>query len=88
MNEDKYLFFYDSGENKKSLERYDDIFNGILSKIKKIDYDWLEFSKDYMKIRFSSDDNLPLNKLLQFYNRTVTIRCVFSEDKSFIHKKF
>ena len=88
MNEDKYLFFYDSGENKKSLERYDDIFNGIMSKIKKIDYDWLEFSKDYMKIRFSSDDNLPLNKLLQFYNRTVTIRCVFSEDKSFIHKKF
>ena len=53
MNEDKYLFFYDSGENKKSLERYDDIFNGIMSKIKKIDYDWLEFSKDYMKIRFS-----------------------------------
>ena len=88
MNEDKYLFFHDSGENKKSLERYDDIFNGIMSKIKKIDYDWLEFSKDYMKIRFSSDDNLPLNKLLQFYNRTVTIRCVFSEDKSFIHKKF
>ena len=86
MNEDKYLFFHDSGENKKSLERYDDIFNGIMSKIKKIDYDWLEFSKDYMKIRFSSDDNLPLNKLLQFYNMTVTIRCVFSEDKSFIHK--
>ena len=82
MNEDKYLFFYDSGENKKSLERYDDIFNGIMSKIKKIDYDWLEFSKDYMKIRFSSDDNLPLNKLLRFYKMTVTTRCEFSEDSN------
>ena len=88
MNEDKYLFFYDSGENKKSLERYDDIFNGIMSKIKKIDYDWLEFSKDYMKIRFSSDDNLPLNKPLKFYNMTVTIRCVFSEDNKLYPQVF
>ena len=88
MNEDKYLFFYDSGENKKSLERYDDIFNGIMSKIKKIDYDWLEFSKDYMKIRFSSDDNLPLNKLLKLYNMTVTIRYVFSEDNKLYPQVF
>ena len=33
-----------------------------------------------MKIRFSSDDNSPLNKPLRFYNMTVTIRCAFSED--------
>ena len=31
-------------------------------KLKKIDHDWLEYSKDYMKIKFNSDDNLPLNK--------------------------
>ena len=88
MNEDKYLFFYDSGENKKSLERYDDIFNGIMSKIKKIDYDWLEFSKDYMKIRFSSDDNLPLNKLLKLCNMTVTIRYAFSKDNKLYPQVF
>ena len=51
-----------------------------MAKIKKIDDDWFEYSKDYMKIRFSSDDNLPLNKPLRFSNMTVTIRCVFSED--------
>ena len=37
-----------------------------MDKIKNIDHDWLEYSKDYMKIRFSSDDNLPLNKSLKF----------------------
>ena len=73
-------FFDDTYENKKLLERYDDVFNGIMDKIKKIDDDWLEYSKDYMKIRFSSDDNLPLNKPLKFYQMTITIRCVFSED--------
>ena len=80
INEDKYLVFDDIYENKKLLKRYDDVFNRIMDKIKKIDDDWLEYAKDYMKIWFSSDDNLPLNKPLQFYNMTVTIRCVFSED--------
>ena len=76
----KYLIFDVRDENKELLKRYDDVFNGLIDKIKKIDDDWLEYTKDYMKIRFSSDDNLPLNKQLKFYNMTVTIRCVFSED--------
>ena len=50
-----------------------------MGKIKEIDDDWLEYAKEYMKIKFSSDDNLPLNKPLKFYNMTVTIRCVLSE---------
>ena len=78
INGDKYLVFDDTYENKELLKRYDDVFNGIMGKIKEIDDDWLEFAKDYIKIRFSLDDNLPLNKQSKFYN--MTIRCVFSED--------
>ena len=88
INEDKYLVFDVTYENKELLKRYDDVFNGIMDKIKKIDDDWLEYSKDYMKIRFSSDDNLPLNKPLKFYNMTVTIRCVFSEDNKLYPQVF
>ena len=33
-----------------------------------------------MKNKFSSDENLPLNKPLKFHNMTLTIRRVFSED--------
>ena len=67
INEDKYLVFDVRDENKELLKRYDDAFNGIMSKIKKIDDDWLEYSKDYMKIKFSSDDDLPLNKSINFF---------------------
>ena len=88
INEDKYLIFDDTFENKKLLERYDDVFNGIMDKIKKIDDDWLEYAKDYMKIRFNSDDNLPLNKPLKFYQMTITIRCVFSEDNKLYPQVF
>ena len=59
-----------------------------MDKIKKIDDDWLQYAKDYMKIRFSLDDNLPLNKQLKFCNMTVTIRCVFSEDNKLYSQLF
>ena len=32
-----------------------------MGKIKKIDDDWLEYTKDYTKIKSNSGDNLPLN---------------------------
>ena len=57
-------------------------------KFKKIDDDLREYSKDYMKIKFSSDDSLPLNKPLKFYNLTVTIRCVFIEDNKLFPRVF
>ena len=51
-----------------------------MSKIREIDDDWLEYAKDYMKIKFSSDDDLPLNKSLKFHLMTINIRHVFEED--------
>ena len=49
VNEDKYLVFDDTykNKNKKLLEKYDELFNGIIDKIKKINDDWLEYSKYY-----------------------------------------
>ena len=59
----KYLVFDLTNKNKELLKKYTDVFNGVMDKIKKIDNDWLEYSEDYMEIRFSWDhDNLPLNK--------------------------
>ena len=57
-------------------------------KIKKIDDDWVEYTKDYTKIKFNPDDNLPLNKPLKFYNMTVTIRCVISEENKLYPQVF
>ena len=33
-----------------------------------------------MKIKFNSDDDLPLNKILKLHNLTVIFRSVFEED--------
>ena len=42
--------------------------------------DKCDYGKNYMKIKFNSDDDLPLNKPLKFYLMTITIRSVFEED--------
>ena len=88
INKDKSLIFDDTDKKKELLEIYDDVFSGIMSKIKKIDDDWLENSKGYKKTKFNSDDYLPLNKQLKFHTMAVTIRCIFSEDNKLYPQVF
>ena len=79
-NGNKYLIFGSVDENKEVLKKYANIWNGIKTKIKAINGDECDYGKDYMKIKFNSDDDLPINKLLKFHLMTIVIRCVFSED--------
>ena len=76
----KYLVFDSTDENKELLKNYNNVFNGIRDKIKEINNNECDYEKDYMKIKFNSDDDLPLNKQLKFHNMTITIRSVFEED--------
>ena len=79
INENRYLIFDSRDENKELLKKCNDVFNEIIGKIKKLSNDECDYEKDYMKIKFDSDDNLPLNKPLKFHNITITIRSVFEE---------
>ena len=76
----KYFVFDSADENKELLKKYNDIWDGIRDKIKEVSSGECDYEKDYMKIKFNSDDDLPLNKPLKFHNMTITIRSVFEED--------
>ena len=75
----KYLLFDSTDENKELLKNYNDVFNKIINKIKKISGDECDYEKDYMKFKFNLEDDLPLNKQIKFHNMAVTIRFVFEE---------
>ena len=47
-----------------------------------------EYGKDYMKIKFNSDDDMPLNKQLKFINLTIIVRTVFEEDGKYYPQIF
>ena len=87
-NGNKYLLFDSVDENKELLKKYANVWNGIKNKIKAINGDECDYGKDYMKIKFNSDDDLPLNKLLKFHLMTIITGCVFSEDGKFYPQLF
>ena len=66
----------------KNNEKYKSVFNEIKHHINKIDGSDVEYDKDYMKIKFYSDD-IPLNKVLYFPTITVIIRCVFEKNSKY-----
>ena len=47
-----------------------------------------EFEKDYMKIKFNSDDNLPLNRILKLHMLTIILRSVFEKDGKYYPQVF
>ena len=41
-----------------------------------------------MRIKFNSDDDLPLNKILKIHNLTIIVRSVFEEDGKYYPQVF
>ena len=63
------------------MTKYTELWNKIKNLIETINGKPGEFDEKYMKIKFSSGDNSPLNEILRFYNLTIVVRSVFQEDK-------
>ena len=62
-NEDKYLIFASTDQNKEALKKYTELWDEIKNQIKTINGGkQIEYKKDFTKIRFESDDDLPLVK--------------------------
>ena len=77
----KYLIFDSADENKELLKKYHDVWDWIKNKIEEVIRDECDYGKDYIKIKFKSDNGLPLNKPLKFYLMTITIRSVEEDGK-------
>ena len=58
----RYLIFDSTNENKELLKNTMIFGNGIRDKIKELSSSECDYQKDYMKVKFNSDDNLALNK--------------------------
>ena len=83
-NGDKYSNLVSTDKKEEVLTKQTKLWNEIKYLIKTIKgCEAGEYGKDYMKSKFSSDDNLPLNKILKLHNLTVIVRSVFQEDNKF-----
>ena len=88
-NGSKYLVFDLANESKEALKKCNQLWDGIKSKIENINggktskRSFAEYGKDFMKIKFNSDDNLPLNEKLKLHNMTIVNKSVLEEHGKF-----
>ena len=86
---DKYLSIASPDKNSEVLKKYSEVWSGIKDCIEKInDSELGGYDKDFMKIKFNSDDDIPLNKQLYFLNITVIIRNIFEKDGKYYPQCF
>ena len=85
----KYLNIAFTDNNDEVIKKCKEVLGWIESCIEKVNNNQSgEYEKDYMEIKFISDDKLPLNKQLNFLSVTIVIRSVFKKDGIYYPQAF
>ena len=79
-----YLVISDKDVYKKLV----DIFESIKNKITEKTWDALEYDKDYMTIKFESNNIFPIDKDVDIYTATIIIRAIFAKDGKYYPQLF
>ena len=76
-------------KNKEVLKKYTELWDEIKYLIETINGGEAgEEDKDFMKIKFESDDTLSLGRILKLHMLTVIVRSVFEEDRNYYPQFF
>ena len=85
----KDLVFTPSEKNKKALKIYKKLWEETKRQIEVINDDEpIEYRKDFMKIKFESDNDLPLVKTFIILNMIIVVSSVLEKMVNIIHKFF
>ena len=78
-NGNKYLTLVSTDESKGTLKKYEKSSSKIRDQIGSITNKSHDYDEKYKKIKFNSDGDLPLNKMLKFHDMVIVVR-------SFLHE--
>ena len=81
INKSKYLMLVTTNESKeKKFKKYDELWSKIKDLIGSVTKNSDDNDEKYMKIKFDSDDKLPLNKAIEIHSMIIVVRAVFHEN--------
>ena len=80
-----YLVISDDDDVFKKLV---DIFKSIKNKITEKTWDAVEYDKDYMKIKFESNNILSVSKNGNIHLAAIIIRAIFAHDRKYYPQLF
>ena len=85
---DRDRFLIISPKNGDTTQKYQEVFDRLKEIIEKMnDYSQpIKYDDNYMKIKFNTDDNISLNKIIYLSTITITIRSIRKKIINIIHK--
>ena len=80
-SDDKYLVVTKSMRNRKIIHSFDNVWSHIEHKINPNNFNNNDNNiKDYDKLRFNSDIDLPTGTLIEFRSLVINVSCVIEKD--------
>ena len=73
---------------KKVINKYEELWSKIRDLIILITKNSDDYDGEYMKIKFNSDDGLPLNKTIEIPCMIIVARAVFHENNKYYPQVF
>ena len=83
INKSKYLTLVPTNESKEKIKKRQELWSKIRDLIRSMTKISDDYDEKYMKIKFNSDDELVLNKLIEIPSMTTVLRAVFHENNKY-----
>ena len=77
INGNKYLTLVLTNKNKEKIKKYEELWIKIRDLIRSKSKSSDDYDEKYIKIKYDSDDNLPLNEMVEVRMVTIVVRAVF-----------
>ena len=87
INGNKYLTLVPT-KKKRRNKKYEKLWIKIRDLIRSITKNSDDYNEKYMKIKFNSDDELPLNKRTETLTMTIVVRTIFYENNKYYPQVF
>ena len=68
---------------KKKEKKYEELSSKIRDLIRLIDKNSDDYDEKYMKIKFNSDDKIPLNKTIEIPSMIIVVKAAFHENNKY-----
>ena len=80
INGNKYLMLVPNNESEVKIKKYEELWSKIRDLIRPITKNSDDYDQKHMKIKFYSDDELPLNKTIEIPTMTIVVTSIFLEN--------
>ena len=81
INKSKYLTLFSTNESKE--KKYEELWSKMRDLVRLITKNSDDYDEKDMKIKFNSDDELPLNKTIEICTMIIVVRAVFHKNNKY-----